>query len=442
MFDCEPLTLVLSTDDAFLLSAGNSLQRGGFRVARFSFAEAAVEFLRNSDVALAVVGISRPWSDGAHSLIASLHAADSRLPVVVAAVDGAHGGGAAEMRALGAECVDLTTGPAALLECARRTLAHHGATAARLRSEAALGGPSMIGHSAQISSVRDYIGRIAGSDSNVLITGETGTGKELAAALIHSNSGRKAKPLVCINCAALPDTLVESELFGYERGAFTGAVTARDGQLKLADGGSVLLDEIGDISQYAQAKLLRVIDNKQVQRLGSSRTVPLNVRFIAATNRPLRQMASDGRFREDLYFRLDVANIHLPPLRERREDIPMLFQHYIREMNTRFHREAEGFTDEAIACLIGYDWPGNIRELKNLLEGIYINLPPGKVIQLDLPERIRRHFDAAANGNADERERLLSTLLETRWNKSKAAEKLCWSRMTLYRKLAKHHLMG
>jgi two-component system response regulator HydG/two-component system response regulator AtoC len=290
--------------------------------------------------------------------------------------------------------------------------------------------------------VRDYIGRIAECDSNVLITGETGTGKELAAALVHAGSRRQSKPFVCVNCAALPDTLIESELFGYERGAFTGAVSARDGQLKAADGGSVLLDEIGDISQYAQAKLLRVIENKQVQRLGGGKSVPLNVRFIAATNRPLRQMMSEGRFREDLYFRLDVANVHLPPLRERPEDIPMLLQHYVREMNARFKREAEGFTDEALACLTLYNWPGNVRELKNLLEGIYINLPPGRVSRLELPDRIRRQLEAATETSSGERDRLLSALLETRWNKSKAAERLCWSRMTLYRKLAKYHLIG
>jgi DNA-binding NtrC family response regulator len=431
-----------SADESFLCSAGELLLTGGFRVARFSFPEAAVEFLRNSDVALAVVGSASGVSEGDLAVASSFRAADSAVAVVVAGAGASRGAQAAEICARGAWFAEPAQGPSGLLECAKRILARAQLKTTAAATEPDGSAPPMIGRSAQMCLVRDYIERLAEVDSNVLITGETGTGKELAAALVHSGSRRQAKPFVCVNCAALPDTLIESELFGYERGAFTGAVSGRDGQLKAADGGSVLLDEIGDISQYAQAKLLRVIENKQVQRLGGGKSVPLNVRFIAATNRPLRQMMSEGRFREDLYFRLDVANVHLPPLRERREDIPVLFDHYIREMNTRFKRQAEGFTDEAMACLIRYDWPGNVRELKNLLEGIYINLPRGPVTRLELPDRIRRHLEAAAETSSGERDRLLSALLETRWNKSKAAERLRWSRMTLYRKLAKYHLIG
>lgn len=419
-----PLTLILSEDAAFLRHCGDCLDAAGFRIVRFSFVEAAVEFIRNADVTAAVLLTTTHITD--------IQKANSRLPILLPDCNLAAWPGGL-VKSFGA-----IYDSAALIESVRQS--HGGSRRGAVTIKPAVNTPEMVGRSARVCSLRECIARIAASDSNVLITGETGTGKELVAALVHANSRRCEKPFVCVNCAAVPDNLVESELFGYERGAFTGAVNARDGHLKMADGGSVFLDEIGDISQYAQAKLLRVIENKQVQRLGSNRSTLLNVRFIAATNRPLRQMVGEGRFREDLYFRLDVAHIHLPPLRERTEDIPLLLQHYIREMNTRFERDAKGFTDEALDCLTKYDWPGNIRELKNLLEGIYINLPDGKVSLLDLPERIRESFDAAANPDSGERERLLSTLLETKWNKSKAAEKLNWSRMTLYRKLAKYQL--
>jgi two-component system response regulator HydG/two-component system response regulator AtoC len=419
MINRRPIALVLSEDGGFLDSAGESLSGAGFRVARFSFAEAAVEFIRNSEVSVAVVRSAGPGADSAPAWLKQIQAADRELPVVTS--DGRSG----------PELLTRVCGAAAWRTSEKRRPP---------APEPATHEVPMVGESALMRNLRENIARIAACDSNVLITGETGTGKELAAALVHANSRRRAKPFVCVNCAALPDSLVESELFGYERGAFTGAVSARDGQLKLAEGGSVFLDEIGDISQYAQAKLLRVIDNKQMQPLGGGRSMQLNVRFIAATNRPLRQMVGEGRFREDLYFRLDVARIHVPPLRERREDIPLLLLHYVREMNARFERDAQGFTEEAAECLTRYDWPGNIRELRNLLEGIYVNLPDRKVSLLDLPERIRRPFEDAAHGSYEERERLLSTLLETKWNKSKAAEKLHWSRMTLYRKLAKYHL--
>jgi DNA-binding NtrC family response regulator len=298
----------------------------------------------------------------------------------------------------------------------------------------------LIGDSPTMRLVKSYILRAAVTDSTALITGESGTGKELAAELIHKNSPRNEKPLVCVNCAALPDSLLESELFGYERGAFTGATTSQRGKFEQANGGTILLDEIGDMNLYAQAKILRTIESKEICRLGGNKSNALNVRFIAATNQDPERLMIDKRFRLDLYYRLNVARIHMPPLRERKDDILLLLNHYIRELNQRYGRSVLGFTDEVLAHLLRYDWPGNVRELKNLCEAIFINLPTREISFLDLPYLYQKRLKEVESLPQSERERLLSTLFTTNWNVSKAAKKLNWSRITIYRKLEKYHI--
>jgi transcriptional regulator with PAS, ATPase and Fis domain len=300
---------------------------------------------------------------------------------------------------------------------------------------------SLIGSSLAIWKIKTYLSKVAMTGSHVLITGETGTGKELAAQYIHRHSARRAKPFVTINCAALPDGLLESELFGYERGAFTGATTSYCGKLKLADGGTVLFDEIGDMSPYAQAKILRVIETREVYPLGARRSVPLDIRIIAATNRNLGQRMANNEFRQDLYFRLNVARVHLPPLRERKEDIPLLTDHFLQKFGEQFGRIIEGFSDEAMERLLSHDWPGNIRELMNLTERIFIDPPQGKVTVADLPKSMQNHSPVLQETKPAERELLLYALSQTNWNKSKAAERLHWSRMTLYRKIAKYRIV-
>lgn len=302
-------------------------------------------------------------------------------------------------------------------------------------------GQRLIGESPSMRELRAYIKKLSSTDANVLVTGETGTGKELVAQLVQKNSLRRLKPFVCINCAAIPDSLLESELFGYERGAFTGAQCSRQGKLELADGGTVFFDEIGDMSQYAQAKILRVIETKEVQRLGGKRCVRSDLRIIAATNQDLDLPGAELRLRRDLYFRLNVARIHLAPLRERKADIPLLFDYYIREFNSQFGREVEGFTEQTLPILLQYHWPGNIRELRNVLEAVFVNLPPSKVSLMDLPEQLRGQFMAVGAEPPGERDLLLSALWSTDWNKSEAARQLHWSRMTLYRRIAKYHLV-
>jgi len=302
-----------------------------------------------------------------------------------------------------------------------------------------VGGNWIVGGSGGMKEVKTFIDKVSSTDSNVLVTGETGTGKELVAELIHLTSPRRQKPMVSINCAAIPDNLLESELFGYEKGAFTGAHSSCEGKLKLAEGGTVFFDEIGDMSPYAQAKILRAIENRKIHQLGGKRSISLNIRIIAATNQDVEARVADGKIREDLYYRLSVARIHLPPLRERKEDIPALLEHYLSTFNQIFGRQVEGFTDEILEDFLSYDWPGNIRELRNLLEAIFIGVPSHVISASDLPLQYRNKFKDQTVG-AEEFERLLAALSSTNWNKSMAAQRLQWSRMTLYRKMAKYRL--
>jgi DNA-binding NtrC family response regulator len=309
-------------------------------------------------------------------------------------------------------------------------------------SPAAAARPRMIGDGPRMREINAYIERLATTESTVLITGETGTGKELTAELIHGASRRQQRPLVCINCAAIPDSLLESELFGHERGAFTGAHVASAGKLKQADGGTVLFDEIGDMSPYAQAKILRLIESKEIERLGGGRSIPVDVRVIAATNQDLDRLMEEGRFRKDLYFRLNVVRIHLPALRERKEDLPALLDRYVQQFSRSLGREVLGFTEEAVAALLRHDWPGNVRELRNVVEAVFTTLRSRYISLTDLPVAYRHAPGDTREPFPDaERDRLLAALAVTRWNKSKAAERLHWSRMTVYRKMAKYHLV-
>ncbi len=301
-----------------------------------------------------------------------------------------------------------------------------------------IGGHLMVGESPSISEIKSFVKKAAATDSNVLITGETGTGKELVAELIHTNSSRAGRPLICLNCAAIPDTLTESELFGYERGAFTGAYATYEGKLKQADGGTVLLDEIGDMSLSAQAKLLRLLDKKTIQRVGGRRPVTIDLRVIAATNQDLEGLMAAGKFRRDLYYRLNVAHISLPPLRARREDIPLLLRHFISELNARLAKQVRGISPELVERLLQYDWPGNIRELRNMTEVCLMNLSAGMIDLAHISEQYRAKLPGCST---DEKASILSALFSTKWNKSQAAHKLRWSRMTLYRKLVKYHII-
>ncbi|HEX15679.1 MAG TPA: AAA family ATPase, partial [Deltaproteobacteria bacterium] len=284
---------------------------------------------------------------------------------------------------------------------------------------------------------------VAVSDATVLIQGESGTGKELFARAIHDLSPRKDGPLVKVNCAAVPETLLESELFGYVKGAFTDAKRDKPGRFKLAEGGTIFLDEIGDMPLALQAKLLRVLESKEYEPLGATKTERADVRVVAATNRDLERMVKEGQFREDLYYRLNVFKIALPPLRERSEDIPLLVEHFIAKLNRKTGKDIQGLNEEAMRLLLDHPWPGNVRELENVLEHAFILCKDRWIRPEHLPEYLRKGDTVISGGSLRQMERELieRTLKSCQGNISHAARQLGIHRTTLWRKLKKYNLL-
>jgi DNA-binding NtrC family response regulator len=247
----------------------------------------------------------------------------------------------------------------------------------------------LVGHSDAIRQVLIKVQQMAPVTSTVLVEGESGTGKELVARAIHQLSSRRARPFIAVNVGALPETLLESELFGHEKGAFTGAAERRIGRFELADTGTLFLDEIGEIPSSTQVKLLRVLEEREVTRVGGAASIPVNVRVVAATNQPLRQLVEEGAFRSDLYYRLNVLSIYLPPLRERREDIPLLVRRFVREFSTQHDRTFHGIAGDAMQLLVEYSWPGNVRQLRNLIESMVVLSPGREITAADIPREVR-----------------------------------------------------
>ena len=307
------------------------------------------------------------------------------------------------------------------------------------------GADAIVFRSQAFRDVYDLTLQVAESDVNILVMGESGTGKELIAAALHRNSPRRDKPFVSLNCAVLSDTLLESQLFGHVRGAVTGAVINQKGLLEEADGGTLFLDEIGDVSPAVQAKLLRVTQEKDFIMLGSTSTRKVDVRFVAATNKDLLNEVREGRFREDLYYRLNVISVKLPPLRERREDIEPLAHHFLKTSTRRMKKDVPGIDDEALRALIRYDWPGNVRELENVIERAVILARSGMITTGLLPFEPRQAQPAVSKGTTPlvpldelERRHIRSVLKETYYHKSRTAEILGISRKTLDRKMAEY----
>lgn len=248
----------------------------------------------------------------------------------------------------------------------------------------------LVGVSEPIRQVLDFVRKVADSDSTVMIQGESGTGKELVARMLHFNSLRRDRPLVPVNCGAIPESLLESELFGHEKGAFTGATHTRLGRFELANGGTIFLDEIGEMSLPLQVKLLRVLQERAFERVGGNRTIQVDVRIVAATNQNLESLVEEKRFRQDLFYRLNVIPIVIPPLRERRSDIPLLIDHFLARFNQAKHADISGIDPDALRLLVEYDWPGNIRELENMVERLVVLKKQGVLSVADLPEKICR----------------------------------------------------
>jgi sigma-54 specific flagellar transcriptional regulator A len=325
--------------------------------------------------------------------------------------------------------------------------------AARLNEE--YGFHDIIGESNKMRQVFELVEKVADCDSTILLNGETGTGKGLVAKAIHHKSKRKNKAFISINCGAIPENLLESELFGHVRGAFTGATSSKQGKFELADGGTILLDEIGDMSSDLQVKVLKVLEEGEFEQVGGSKTLKVDVRIIAATHRDLCEEVQKGNFREDLYYRLYVIPLLLPSLHDRKSDIPDLISYFIEQSNKKNDRHVNEVADDAMAMMMGYPWPGNVRELKNMVERMVVLKGEGKLTVADLPVELKQVHQYEPTSTIEisdegiclnsavtefEKALILQSLEKTKWVKNKAAKLLHLNRTTLVEKIKRHQL--
>ncbi|MCK5203510.1 MAG: sigma-54-dependent Fis family transcriptional regulator [Desulfobacterales bacterium] len=314
---------------------------------------------------------------------------------------------------------------------------------------------AIIGRSEKMQQVFHLVKKVADCDSTILITGETGTGKGLVAKAIHENSKRKNKPFISINCGAIPENLLESELFGHVRGAFTGATVSKPGKFELARNGTVFLDEIGDMSPDLQVKVLKVLEEGEFEQVGGAKTIKVDVRIIAATNRDLPDEVQKGNFREDLFYRLYVIPIGLPSLRERKSDIPYLMAYFMEMSNRKNNRQLDGITEDALQVMLSYSWPGNVRELRNVVERVVVLKGTGKMSAHDLPDELKgangykssQSIEISDDGiclnsavTEFEKALILQSLEKTKWVKNKAAKLLQLNRTTLVEKIKRHRI--
>jgi two-component system nitrogen regulation response regulator NtrX len=438
--------LIVDDEPSVLLEISSSL-RSQYDVLTAPTAEAAERTLAVERVDLMLTDVKLPGKDGLQ-LLESVKAANSDLPVVIMSGHGTIEDAVRAIRLGAADFLEKPFGPDRLLLTVERALELKALQRENERLRAIAGSADeMVGTSAGLAQIRAEIAKVARTDAKVLITGESGTGKELVARAIHKASERAAGPFEKLNCAALPKDLVESELFGFEKGAFTGATQAKRGRLEAADMGTLFLDEVGDMSLETQAKFLRAIETGEIERLGSTRTVSVDTRIVAATNKDLPAEIQAGRFREDLYYRLNVIPIQLPTLRARREDIPLLVEHFAAKLGAEHGRPPRRFEKDAVERLRAYSWPGNIRELRNLIERLLI-MTDGETVGLaeveevlpadgddEAPSEIKAARDKA------ERDTILSTLKQCQWNVTEASRRLGMDRGYLHRKIKRYGLV-
>jgi DNA-binding NtrC family response regulator len=460
--------LVVDDEQSLRKVLAATLQREGYEVTVCGDGEEAIAALERDGADVVVTDLVMPRMDGL-TLLRKVVARHSDVPVIVVT---AHGRIDSAVEAMKAGAFDFLAKPfdhgelkAIIAKAARQSDYNQRNVVPEERQEgAARRYTEIIGRGRQMQELQQMIAKVADAPSTVLIQGESGTGKELVATALHETSSRRDRPFIKINCAAIPRELVEAELFGFEKGAFTGAVQSKPGRFELADGGTLFLDEIGEIPVEMQVKLLRAVQESEFERVGGVKTTRVEVRLVAATSRDLTREIAAGRFREDLYYRLNVVPIHLPPLRERREDIPLLVEHFRQKYNLRLRKNVERIEDEALACLAAYAWPGNIRELENVLERTILFAEGPRIGAGDLPASLRKQPAdppaaeaqvAAASGppgplkeivkgqvQAIERDLIVRGLEVTGGNVTRTAKLLKISRKSLQTKMKEFGLRG
>src|SRR5437762_6003499 len=440
-----PTVLVVEDDVENRTAMVKVLEGAEYKVLETDNGQQALDILQEEDVDLLVTDLRLPVMDGVE-LLKRAKATAQEIEVIL--VTG-HGTVEVAVEAIKQGAYDFITKPirkAQLLHAIEKAAEKQYLSRENreLRSQLNRNGSRrLIYASAEMRNIARMVDQVAPSTATVLITGESGTGKEVVADAIHAASPRRLKPMIKVSCAALPETLLESELFGYEKGAFTGANTRKEGRFELADGGTLFLDEIGEVSPALQVKLLRVLQDGKFERLGATRTINADVRILAATNKDLHQEVAEKRFREDLFYRLNVINIRIPPLRDRKEDVQLLAMHFLKLYADKNNKPIDTFTEEAMLALTSYDWPGNVRELENAIERAVV-FNNGKQIPLSvLPPNVSafaesRHsltFKIGTPRSELERKAIDITLHHTRGDKNMAARLLGIATRTIYRHL-------
>jgi DNA-binding NtrC family response regulator len=442
--------LVVDDEKNIREGLGKVLEIDGYKVLLASDGRQAIEVLQHGDIDLVITDLKMPNLSG-DELLRWTAGEFATLPVIVLT---GHGTIENAVQAMKEGAYDYLTKPvnmdrlSLLVQRAlsnRELMREYRILQDELQKRHQFS--NILGKSESMKKIFEVVQQVSPSKASVLITGESGVGKEMIADAIHYNSPRKDKPLIKVHCAALTETLLESELFGHERGAFTGAVARKRGRFELAHMGTIFLDEIGEISQSVQIKLLRVLQDKQFERVGGEETVEVDVRIIAATNRDLKQAIEMGEFREDLFYRLNVVNIHIPPLRDRKEDIPLLMAAFLKEFARENEKKIEGIEPKTRMILYNYSWPGNVRELRNCIESAVVMSKSNILTVEDLPPHIRADSEGdsiqltTGVSLADaEKEVIRATLAAQNGNKSRAAEILGIGRKTLHRKLQEYGL--
>ncbi|HET6490093.1 MAG TPA: sigma-54 dependent transcriptional regulator [Syntrophales bacterium] len=433
------------------------LKKEGYEVETAADGMEALALLRHHDITACVTDLRMPKLDGMGLLNRMVEEYPS-IPVIIIT---AHGTVATAVDALKKGAFDYITKPFDQEEL-KNVISKAVKTRVLSDEEVQLGAieldrSEIVGSSQSMAKIFEIIKKVAPTTTTILITGETGTGKELVANAIHVNSPRKRNPFIKINCSAIAENLIESELFGYERGAFTGAVSSKQGRFELAHKGTLFLDEIGDLPREVQVKLLRVIQDHEFERVGGLQTIKVDVRLVAATNRNLQQSVKEGTFREDLFYRFNVMPIYVPPLRERKEDIPPLVSYFIEKFNYKLDRRITGVDPEVMELFQDYDWPGNIRELENLAERLVLMAKGAQIVMGDVPAELIEAVEARIHTAASDEKRSIKDLIrektediekqmivkvleECEGNISKAARQLGLSRRGLHLKLAKYNL--
>jgi two-component system response regulator HydG len=440
-----PTILVVEDDAESRKAMVKVLEGGGYQVLEADNGQQALDLLLERSIDILVTDLRLPVMDGVE-LLKRAKAADQEVEVIL--ITG-HGTVEVAVEAIKEGAYDFITKPikkAQLLHAVEKASEKQFLQREnrQLRSQLSqTGAKRFVFSSAEMRDIARMIEQVAPSTATVLVTGESGTGKEVIADAIHAASPRRAKPLIKVSCAALPETLLEAELFGYEKGAFTGAAARKEGRFELANGGTLFLDEIGEISAAVQVKLLRVLQDGKFERLGGTRTIDADVRILAATNKDLQKEVEERRFREDLFYRLNVINIRIPPLRERKDDVHLLAMHFLKTYAEKNRKEIEGFSEDAMLALASYDWPGNVRELENAIERAVV-FTNGKLVPLSvLPQNVSafaeaRHsltFRIGTPLREVERKAIEITLQHTRGDKNMAARLLGIATRTIYRHL-------